>query len=77
MKQTIAYCDYNSVLVVNSAGKLKQVFTPFRVHVIDDSGRLGQKFIVDEVRTTKEDQLIYIINEKAYYHHNFILAINF
>lgn len=72
---SISYCSYNSVLVVNQSGLLRQVFTPFFVYAKDSETRLV--FIVDEVNTTKEDKLIYLINGKYYYHSNFVIDIHF
>lgn len=77
MENKVQYCDYNSVLVVNSAGKLRQVFTPFRVHAKNANGSQKQIHIVDEVRATVEDKLVYIINNIPYYHHDSILEIQF
>ena len=72
---SISYCSYNSVLVVNKSGLLKQLFTPFQVFVMKANAK--QVFIVDEVNTTKEDKLIYLINGKYYYHSNFVIDIHF
>jgi hypothetical protein len=77
MENKVSYCDYNSVLVINAEGKLRQVFTPFRVLAIDDSGPNKQVYIVDEVRTTPEDQLVFIINNTPFYHHSFIIDVCF
>ena len=77
MENKVSYCDYNSVLVVNSSGKLKQVFTPFTVLAIVADSKKRQVYTVDEVRTTSEDQLVYIINNTPYFHYNFIIDIYF
>ncbi len=77
MENKVSYCDYNSVLIVNPVGKLRQVFTPFRVLGIADDGSPKQVYIVDEVRTTPEDQLVFIINNTPYYHHSFIIDVCF
>jgi hypothetical protein len=75
MKHNIHYCSYNSILVLNPKGKLRQVFTPFKVKTVYDNN--VQIYIVDEVMTSEDDKLIYIICDKAYYHHHFILDIHF
>jgi hypothetical protein len=77
MENKVSYCDYNSVLVINAEGKLRQVFTPFRVLAINAEGLSKQVYIVDEVRTTDEDKLVYVINNTPYYHYNFIIDISF
>jgi hypothetical protein len=76
MDYSVSYCDYKSILVINPLGILKQVFTPFFVTSIDESNK-GLRLIVDEVRTTQEDKLVYVINGKNYYHHLFVIEIKF
>lgn len=73
----VKFCNNNSVLIINPNGKLKQLFTPFKVIVIDENMTKRQVYIVDEVLSTKEDKLVYIINGKPYYHHQFYIEINF
>ena len=74
---TIHYCDYNSILVVNSKGKLKQMFTPFTVVARQQTNCPGMKYVVTEVRTTREDKLVFCINDKFYYYHQFEIELNF
>ena len=74
---TIHYCDFNSVLLVDGLGKLKQIFTPFYVVAKDFTIRRGERFVVDEVRTTSKDELVYVINNKHYYHHQFEIELKF
>ena len=38
---------------------------------------LFRSFVVDEVKTTKEDKLVFVISQKAYYHSAFMLDIHF
>lgn len=33
----INYVDHNSILIVNPAGKMRQLFVPFRVQVLRDT----------------------------------------
>jgi hypothetical protein len=77
MNNKVSYCDFNSVLVVNIEGKLRQVFTPFRVIAKDSRGETKQVFIVQEVRSTEKDELVYIINDKHFFHHHFEIEIRF
>jgi len=77
MENKVTYCDYNSVLVVNPEGKLRQVFTPFRVKAKDSPSVNKQVFIVQEVRSTEKDELVFIINDKHFFHHHFVLDIHF
>ena len=73
----VMYCDYNSVLVINPQGKLRRVYVPFRVRAKNAAGESSQHFIVDEVRTTEKDELVYVIANKNYYHHQFVIEIKF
>jgi len=73
MSNNISYIDYNSILVVNSAGELQQVNTPFRVIAQRADGTKGMIYEVQEVKHTMEDVLVFIINDTPYYHHHFVL----
>ncbi len=74
---TIHYCDFNSILLVNSDGKLRQMFTPFTVVARPQTNCAGQKYVVSEVRTTAQDELVFCINDKFYYYHQFDIELNF
>lgn len=73
----VKYCDPKSILVINGSGMLRQLFVPFRVVANYIPGKTKQVFIVDEVQSTKEDKLVYVINGKLYYHSQFVIEINF
>jgi hypothetical protein len=53
------------------------VYVPFRVRAKNAAGESNQHFIVDEVRTTEKDELVYVIANKNYYHHQFVIEIKF
>lgn len=72
---TVSYCNYNSILVVNASGRLRQVYTPFKV--FDANSMLKKVYIVDEVLSTNDNKLVYLINGKHYFHHHFIVDIHF
>ena len=74
---TIHYCDFNSVLLVDAMGKLKQLYTPFYVVAKEFTARRGERFEVTEVRATSTDELVYVINNKNYYHHQFEIELKF
>lgn len=72
----VFYFDYKSVLIINPMGNLRQLFTPFNVVRIFSDGRSGcHVYRVEEVKTTKDDKLIYIINDKPYYHSDFAIIV--
>ena len=74
---TLSYGSYNSILVINQSGIIKKVYTPFLVFKIDLFTSIKKVFVVDEVKTTKEDKLVFVIGQKAYYHSAFLLDIHF
>ncbi|MEO6833516.1 MAG: hypothetical protein ABI169_15015 [Chitinophagaceae bacterium] len=71
----VQFYSSNSVVVINPTGKLKQLFTPFQVTQRTNSEL--RCYIVDEVRTTEDDKLVYIINGTAYFHHHFTIDVRF
>jgi hypothetical protein len=68
----VQYCNNNCVLVINYRGRLKPLYTPFKVYQRNEDGK-ERWFIVDEVATSKSGLLVYIINQRAYYHHHFTI----
>ena len=73
----VQYCDNKSILVINPAGILRHVTVPFIVYskeLFDGKKRL---YIVDEVRSTKADELVFIINGSAFLHSCFTIGIRF
>jgi hypothetical protein len=73
----VQYCSSNSILVINPTGRLRQVFTPFRVSGIEPQDGKRRVYIVDEVRSDGKDQLIYIICGQPYHHFHFTIDIRF
>ena len=73
----VQYCDHNSILVINPVGLLKRVFVPFRVVAKDSSNNKRRYYIVDEVRSTQKDELVYLIGGKPYYHFYFTIDVRF
>lgn len=77
-KYSIIYCDERSIMVVNPQGKLRQLYTPFRVvSIIPDGASKNTVYMVDEVKTTANNKLVYIINDRPFYHHNFAIIIGY
>ncbi len=75
----VKYCDANSILIINSNGKIRHLHTPFRVRCIAEIGKfkVGTYVYVQEVTTGDKDELIYLIGEGAYYHNHFRITANF
>jgi hypothetical protein len=75
IEEIFKYCKTNSILVINSEGHLERVRCPFMVLVIQDVFPLiqGDKKVVNAVKIGPKLVDLYIIEEKAFYHFNFIL----
>ena len=54
----ISYVDYNSILIINPKGKMRQLFVPFRVQVIQDTTILKRNtwVFVEEVHASRSTQ---------------------
>lgn len=74
---TVHFCNYNSIIVVNPFGKLRQLYTPFRVSYRSPKGQKRKWFIVDEVVSSSEDKLFFLINGNLYSHSDFAIEIQF
>jgi hypothetical protein len=81
MKKLVKYYYYDeqSILLVNHKGKMRRLYTPFKVLCIDTIGglRCGVWVFVDEVRHSAKDELIYLIQGKEYLHSSFCVQIGF
>lgn len=73
------FYDYNTLLVVNHHGVIRRLYTPIKVLCIDpiENIRIGIWVYIDEIRTTRKDELIYLINGKEYPHRCFAIQIGF
>lgn len=70
------YYDNKSIWIINPVGKLKRVFAPFKVLAIKNSQDDKKRYyIVDEVRSTATDELVYLINGKPYLYSHFTIDI--
>jgi hypothetical protein len=76
---TVSYCSHNSILIVNSLGRIRQLYTPFRVTCrVDYLGlRKGMSIYVDEVGATDQDELLFITNSGIYAHSYFTIVASF
>lgn len=81
MKQgyTVSYGSSNSILLVNALGRIRQLYTPFRVRVLSgvDGLKEGSFIYVDEVTTTPEDKLVFVTCRGAYLHSSFRIVASF
>lgn len=74
---SIHFVSSHSVLLVNAKGRLKKLYTPFRVICTEPHGALtvGTRLYVDEVYATNKDELVYIINGQSYLHKNISIPV--
>jgi hypothetical protein len=75
----INYHDPNSILVINPIGKMRQVFTPFKVQVKEPSTNLDVNswVLVDLVKASPSYKLMFRIGSKWYPYHLFRITIKF
>ena len=75
----INYHDPNSILVINPIGKMRQVFTPFKVQVKEPTTILDENswVLVDLVKASPSYKLMFRIGSKWYPYHLFRITIKF
>lgn len=71
------YCDPRSILVVTNKRRLIRLNCPFDVEVVKNNTGLkkGDKKRVDAVKIDVAGKLVYRIEQKLYYYHNFKICI--
>jgi hypothetical protein len=75
----IGYGSKNSILLINALGRIRELYTPFRVKVNEDveSLRKGAYVYVEEVACNEDGKLIYITETGAYLHSSFRIVASF
>lgn len=68
-------CSNNSVLVVNKLG-VYRLFCPFKAICIQEvqSYTIGQQVTVIAVKMSNDYKLVYVIQNKGFYHHYFMIT---
>lgn len=74
---TLQYLSNNCLLVINQQGRIRELFTPFLVRGIADTGIHKRTFIVEEVLSTSQGKLLYVINGQNCNYDRFSITINF
>ena len=76
---TVSYGSSKSILLINALGRIRQLYTPFRVKVAEDVDFLkkGTYVYVEEVASDPQDKLIFITTTGAYLHSNFRIVASF
>ena len=77
LAEILKYCTPKVIYVVTWNNLLKRILCPFKVRVLNPVGELkmGEIFLVDEIKVTMELKTIFIINGNAYYYHHFDIII--
>ena len=75
IKELFKYVKTDSVLIINAVGHLERLWCPFKVLVIVDVHPLqkGQEKAVVAVKIAENLVDVYVIEDKAFYHYNFII----
>jgi len=75
LAEILKYSSSKELYIVSYTNVLKILFCPFKVRSISDIGTLPKDklFWVQEVKVTKDLITVYIIKDKAYYYHHFII----
>ena len=75
LKELSRICSNNSILVINTIG-IYRLFTPFKVVCIVciEMFEVGDVLEVNAVKMSSDYKLVYIIKDKGYYHHYFIIT---
>jgi hypothetical protein len=75
----LQFYNSNTLLVVNKQGKIKIIYTPFRVVCISQTQfiAVGVRVYVDEVLSNDKDELLFIVFNTPYSYKHFKLPIMF
>ena len=75
----VQHCDPYSVLIINKSGKLRRLYTPFKVQCIRETGTIKANtgIYIDEVAEDKNGCLVYIIGGYAHSYRDFIILAVF
>ena len=78
LAEQLKYSSSEWVYIVTWDNLLKQVFTPFKVLVLNDIGQLsiGELVWVEQVKVTYELKTVFVIDSKAYYYFHFDFVID-
>ena len=77
LAEVLKYTSQNIIYIVTWNNVLKKVFCPFKVMVLQDIGDLkkGDVVLVEAVKVDLSLKTIFMIDNQAYYYHNFHIII--
>lgn len=69
----------DSLLVINQNGKIRRIYTPFKVLAITSVGSITKNtwVFVQKIALNEKQQLLYVINDEQYLYESFRIYINF
>lgn len=69
----------DSLLVINENGKIRRIYTPFKVLAITSIGTVTKNtwVFVQKIALNEKHQLLYVINGDPYLYDSFRIYINF
>jgi len=75
----INFIDHKSILVVNPVGRMRQLFAPFKVEVIQPTSMLiiSTWVYVDEIKPHEQYKLLYRIGDHWWPYYIFRLSVLF
>ena len=75
----INYIDHSTILVINPIGKMRQLYVPFRVQVIQETTllKLNSWVIVEEIQQHNEYKLLYRIGSDWWQYSLFRISVIF
>jgi hypothetical protein len=73
------YYNSNALLIVTPKGKIRILYTPFRVKCVSNECgiKYGVWIYVDEILFNAKDELFYIFNSNAYLYKCFEIYVRF
>lgn len=75
----INYLDHDSIMVINSAGRMRQLFVPFKARVVEptDTLILNSWVNIEEVYPHREHRLLYRVGNNWWPYYIFRLEVRF
>ena len=75
----ITYSDHNSILVINPMGKIRQIFVPFRLEVMQETTIIKMHTLVyiEEVMPHDQHKLLFRVTSNWWAYNIFRIQIHF
>lgn len=75
----LQFYNSNTLLLINSKGLIRKLYTPFRVVCISAVGYIGisTHVYVEEVVSNEKDELLYVVADQVLSYKHFKIPISF